>query len=152
MGALVVGRVFSGIGKGRYYVGHPEYQKRFKEALGYRPYPGTLNVKLESPESSRALNEARGGVVIRPFTFEGESFSGLECFEGSLLGERAAFLRIEITHYNATVAELVSPVYLRGKLGVKDGDLVEFAMDGAGLTGEGRRRAPGRRPSSRGSS
>ena len=38
------GRVFSGIGKGRYYVGHPEYQKRFEAALGYRPYPGTLNV------------------------------------------------------------------------------------------------------------
>ena len=127
----VEGRVFSGMGKGRYYVGHPEYQKRFRERLGYEPYAGTLNVKLEDEDTIRRLKEARGadGVKVEGFALGGESFSPLTCFEGELRGERVTLLFIDVTYYNESVAELISPVYLRGKLGLRDGDLVSFTVD-----------------------
>ena len=127
----VAGRVFSGMGKGRYYVGHPEYQRRFKECLGYVPYAGTLNVKLEGRETIRELRELRSkdGVKVEGFTLGGESFSALACFEGELRGERITLLFIDVTYYNETVAELISQAYLRGKLGLKDGDLVTFTVD-----------------------
>ena len=38
-------------------------------------------------------------------------------------------LFIDVTYYNETVAELISPTYLRGKLGLRDGDLVSFTVD-----------------------
>ncbi len=124
------GRVFSGIGKGSYYVGHPEYQRRFDQALGYRPYPGTLNVKLEGPAPGQLTSRLRSkkGVRIDSFTIAGEGFSALTCFDGKLRGERVTLLIIEVTHYNESVVELISPTFLRGKFGLKDGDLVEFTV------------------------
>ena len=127
----VPGKVFSGMGKGRYYVGHPEYQRRFKECLGYVPYAGTLNVKLEDDGAIRDLKELRSkdGTKVQGFTLRGESFSSLTCFDGELKGERITLLFIDVTYYNETVAELISPTYLRGKLGLRDGDLVTFTVD-----------------------
>jgi riboflavin kinase, archaea type len=127
----VRGRVFSGMGKGRYYVGHPEYQRRFKECLGYAPYAGTLNIKLEDSSAIQKLKElrSRDGIKVKGFTLGGESFSALTCFEGDLKGESITLLFIDVTYYNETVAELISPTYLRGKLGLRDGDLVTFTVD-----------------------
>lgn len=124
------GTVFSGIGKGKYYVGHPEYQKRFGVALGYRPYPGTLNVKLEDRfvEQLRELR-SMGGIRVEGFTRGKEGFSALTCFNGVLSGERVTLLFIDITHYNESVVELISPAYLRGKFNLKDGDRVTFTTD-----------------------
>ena len=124
----IAGRVFSGMGKGRYYVGHPEYQRRFEESLGYRPYPGTLNVKLAGEEDIARLRRLRAteGVRISGFMVDGESMSALRCFNGEMKGERVTLLFIDVTHYNDTVSELISPVFLRGKFGIKDGDVVEF--------------------------
>lgn len=127
----VAGTVFSGMGKGKYYVGHPEYQRRFRERLGYLPYPGTLNVKLDDREVIRRLGEVRSadGLKIEGFTMGGEAFSSLTSFEGELRGEKVTLLFIDVTYYNETVAELISPTYLRGKLGLKDGDPVTFSVD-----------------------
>ena len=127
----VRGTVFSGMGKGGYYVGHPEYQKRFEAALGYRPYPGTLNVKLLDQKVIDQLAglRVRGGTKIPGFSLGGEEFSSLTCVNGRLSGERITLLFIDITHYNDTVAELISPVYLRGRFGVKDGDVVGFSVE-----------------------
>ena len=127
----VAGTLFSGMGKGKYYVGHPEYQRRFRERLGYLPYPGTLNVKLEDQGAIRKLEEARSldGSKIEGFTLGGETFSALTCFDGELRGEKVTLLFIDVTYYNESVAELISPTYLRGKLGLKDGDPVTFSVD-----------------------
>jgi len=125
------GTVFSGIGKGKYYVGHPEYQRRFNAALGYRPYPGTLNVKLEDSGQRGQMRSLRsmGGIRIPGFTRAGEDFSALNCFNGTLGGEKVSLLLIDVTHYNESVAELISPSYLRGKLKIKDGDIVTFSIE-----------------------
>ncbi|MDA4124963.1 MAG: CTP-dependent riboflavin kinase [Thaumarchaeota archaeon] len=131
MALRFAGEVFSGIGKGKYYVGHPEYQKRFDRALGYKPYPGTLNVRLLDPGDRKEVGElrARKGIRIDPFTFQGEGFSALTCFDGAMSGERVTVLLIDITHYNESVVELISPVFLRGRFGLKDGDRVEFTVE-----------------------
>lgn len=131
MGLEVRGRVFSGMGKGRYYVGHPVYQKRFKEVLGYSPYPGTLNIKIEDDGTVNRLNEikSKDGVKVEGFTLGGESFSSLACFDGVLKGEKVTLLFIDVTYYNESVVELISPTYLRGKLGLRDGDLISFNVD-----------------------
>jgi riboflavin kinase, archaea type len=131
MRLTVSGRVFSGMGKGRYYVGHPEYQRKFRECLGYAPYPGTLNVKMEDLTMVQRLNDLRSGdgMKVQGFTMGGESFSALTCFDGELRGEKITLLFIDVTYYNESVAELISPTYLRGKLGLRDGDIVSFNVD-----------------------
>src|SRR6476620_155827 len=41
------GKIVNGMGEGAYYMSLDEYKKQFKEKLGYVPFPGTLNLKLE---------------------------------------------------------------------------------------------------------
>jgi riboflavin kinase len=131
MNLEVRGKVFSGMGKGRYYVGHPEYQKRFEESLGYRPFPGTLNVKLQDDSAVASLKRLRSleGVKMESFVSNGESFSALNCFDGTMDGQRVTLLFIDVTYYNESVAELISPVFLREKFGLKDGDDVTFSLE-----------------------
>ena len=121
------GKVFSGSGRGAYYVGHPEYVKRFKELLGYEPFPGTLNVKLDSEEDMRERRRLRlrgEGLRIEEFHIAGERFSSVNCFKGRLENETIALLIVAITDYDDSVLELISPVYLREKLRLKDGSAV----------------------------
>ncbi|MDA4126677.1 MAG: CTP-dependent riboflavin kinase [Thaumarchaeota archaeon] len=127
----VRGRLFSGMGKGKYYIGHPEYQRRFEECLGYRPFPGTLNIKLEEDALIAKLKHLRtlGGVKVESFVREGESFSSLNCFNGMMDGQRVTLLFIEVTFYNESVAELISPAFLREKFGLKDGNIVSFTIE-----------------------
>jgi riboflavin kinase len=124
----VKGTAFSGMGKGSYYMALPEYQKKFETALGYRPYPGTLNLKIHDKTTVHRLGELRSsvGTKIPGFAKDGETFSSVVCFDGRLGDERVTLLFIDVTHYNETVAELISPTYLRGKFGIKDGDEVTF--------------------------
>jgi len=121
------GRVFSGSGRGSYYVGHPEYRKRFQRSLGYVPYPGTLNLRLDSLNEigvRRRLRLEEDGIRIEEFIYRGEKFSSVKCFEGELERKKVALLIVSITHYDDSVLELVSPLYLREALGLRDGSEV----------------------------
>ena len=127
------GIVFTGIGRGAYYVGHPGYKKRILEKLGFEPYPGTLNLKLNTLEEiawKKKLRETRG-VRIEAFVYNGERFSGLNCFDGEMNGVGVTLLVVEITHYDDSVLELISRAYLRGELGLKDGERVSVTILGA---------------------
>ncbi len=134
MKITIRGRLFSGMGKGSYYVGHQEYQRRFEEALGYPPYPGTLNVKLEDGRTIKEVAglRSKGGIKVKGFKIGGESFSSLICFRGEFRGVKVALLFIDVTYYNDSVAELISPEYLRGRFGLRDGEEVTFTVDASG--------------------
>jgi riboflavin kinase len=121
------GEVFTGVGKGAYYVGNPGYASSFRSELGYTPYPGTLNLKLSSAPEIKARKTLREGTGIRipGFTVNGEGFSSLTCYNGTLSGTPVTLLVIDVTHYDDSVMELISPEYLRGKHRLKDGDTVE---------------------------
>ncbi len=43
---VIKGKVFSGLGEGKYYVSLQGYKKQFEEKLGFTPYPGTLNLRI----------------------------------------------------------------------------------------------------------
>ena len=121
------GRVFSGSGRGAYYVGHPEYVKRFRKLLGYAPFPGTLNVRMDSEKDirQRRLLRLRGeGLRIEEFRVAGERFSSVNCLKGQLVEQAVALLIVAITEYDDSVLELVSPVNLREKLRLQDGSAV----------------------------
>src|SRR5207245_11193530 len=76
------GTVFTGSGRGAYYVGHPEYVKRFEQLLGYAPFPGTLNVKLGTEEDimqRKRLRLREEGLRIEEFHNAGERFRAVRC-------------------------------------------------------------------------
>lgn len=44
---VLEGEVTGGMGEGRHYISLPGYMEQFTERLGYEPFPGTLNVRLD---------------------------------------------------------------------------------------------------------
>lgn len=121
------GVVFTGFGEGAYYVTRSGYIKQFEEKLGFKPYPGTLNLKLKSPEDIKIRRELEilPGILIEGFMNGERSYGDVKCFKVKIFDEvDGALLIINRTHYGSDVIELISKENLRKKFGLKDGDYV----------------------------
>ena len=123
------GEVFSGVGEGRYYVSLDGYRKQFKEKLGFDPYPGTLNLRIPKEEMyfRRRLDEEKG-ILIEGFSTEDRTFGEVKAFKCRIDGVEGAIVIPKRTHYPSEILEIIAPIKLREKLGLKDGDIVEVEV------------------------
>jgi riboflavin kinase len=124
----LTGTVTFGLGEGHYYMRIPHYMKQFEKVLGVRPYPGTLNVKLDgtSEERAAALREITGRVV-RGFRSETRTFGDVKVFPARLNGTDVALIFPARSHHREVV-EVISERNLRRSLGLKNGDRVELEV------------------------
>ncbi len=124
---LFRGKLFQGLGEGAYYIGLEGYRRQFSKVLGFDAFPGTLNLKLESPiqmEQKRELR-SREGLKIAGFENGKRTYGGARCYRATVNGKYpAAVLVIDRTHYDDSVMEIISPVNFRKELGLKNGDEV----------------------------
>ncbi len=127
-----VGKVFKGLGEGAYYIGLEGYKTQFAKALGFDPYPGTLNVKLESAIQTEQKKQLRGfdGLRIEGFQREGRTYGGARCYRATVGNAHlpASVLVIDRTHYDDSVMEIIAPQFLRGAIGLKDGDRLDVSV------------------------
>ncbi len=122
------GTVTTGLGEGSYYMGLKGYQMQFKERLWFEPYPGTLNLKIEGRERAKVdILQRTEGIPIEGFVDAGRSFGGAKCFLATVDGVDGAVIMPVRTHHSDTL-EVISKHYLRRKLGLKDGDVVEVHL------------------------
>jgi riboflavin kinase len=125
------GTVFSGLGEGAYYMSLDGYKEQFIKKLGFTPYPGTLNIRLDSKyiKEREKLNEYRNfGIKIDGFTNGLRTYGSLWCFHAFVEGIRGAVIIIERTHYGIDVVEIISQYNLRKELNLKDGDRVKISV------------------------
>jgi riboflavin kinase len=125
------GIIFSGMRDGAYYVTQEGYRKQFVEKLGFNPYPGTLNLKLKTALQIQAkrILDAYPGIVIEGFEDGQRTFGSVKSFKAIIDNKiEGAILLIKRTHHGENVIEIISHVYLREKLGLKDGDRVSIKI------------------------
>ncbi len=121
----VRGKVISGKGEGKYYMSLEPYQVKFKEVLGYVPYPGTLNVKLDN-QINLNLDSMK---KIDDFEYKGKKYYGVYLLPINLISKDilvkpcALIMPIKSDHPK-NVVEIVSSLKLRKILSLKDGDKV----------------------------
>lgn len=124
----VRGRVARGLGEGFYYMSQEGYREQFRAKLGFDPYPGTLNLRLDTRELSKLDVLRKGdGILIEGFTAGGRSFGGARCFFASIKDVDCAVIMPFRSHYD-DVLEVISQHHLRRKLGLRDGDPVEVLV------------------------
>lgn len=125
-GLKLEGTVASGFREGKYYVSLPQYQRQFREKLGFAPYAGTLNVRLSARDAAKAAQIRRGeGTPISGFDESGREFGAAKCFECKIAGKIGGAIIVPYrTHYGEDVLEIIAPMSLRKKLGLKDGSKV----------------------------
>jgi riboflavin kinase len=125
------GTVFTGLGEGAYYTQKDRYRKQFTEKLGFEPYPGTLNLKLNTDYDlkTRAELEAYPAIEVEGFQNEGRTFGTVKCYpariENKINGALISALR---GHYDSSVLEIIAPVNLRKSLNLKDGNKVKVEI------------------------
>jgi riboflavin kinase len=125
------GILFSGLGEGAYYVTKEGYRKQFMEKLGFDPYPGTLNLKLTTEYDMKTMSEleAYPNIEIQGFTDESRTFGAVKCYPAIINNkEKGAVVYALRSHYNASVLEIIAPVFLRGRLKLKDGNKVKVEI------------------------
>lgn len=125
----IEGRVISGLGEGRYYISRKSYIVQFQDKLGFIPYLGTLNMKID-PENEGKLRRLRNsaGIHIDGFVTDDRTFGAVKAFMGNLNGILCAAILPERSVYS-DVLEIISPSYLREKLKLSDGMKISLHVD-----------------------
>ncbi|OKY78254.1 MAG: CTP-dependent Riboflavin kinase [Candidatus Methanohalarchaeum thermophilum] len=117
----LTGKVVEGCGEGRYYISLEGYQSQFIDKLGFKPYAGTLNVKI-TDESVKALDEINVSSYIRinGFDHSGKSFFGAYCVKAEVNGYEGALIFPDKSRYGKDIVEVISPKKLRGSINEDD--------------------------------
>ncbi len=115
------GVVVSGIGEAGFYV--KLYSEYFRELLGGEPYPGTLNILLESCSALEEIFSEKHLVKsLKP------GLAPAYIRRGVLRGFSVVVVKPLVTRHDCGVLEVVSSVKLRDVLGLRDGDVVEIEL------------------------
>jgi len=121
----VRGVVVGGLGEGQYYISRDGYRSQFLRLLGYEPFAGTLNIRLDEPFVPSNLQAIR----IEGFRDEGRTFGECKCYRIRICGQQAAIVRPDRSSYPPHLVEVVAPVCLRDALHLEDGDYVEVTLE-----------------------
>jgi len=124
---ILKGKVITGLGEGQYYISLEGYRAQFCEKLGFDPYPGTLNVKLD-PQSIELRKRVSGDIRISGFTAQNRTFGSGSCFNVRISDIRGAVITPERTHYPEDIIEVIAPVNLREHLNVEDGSTIDVEV------------------------
>ena len=121
------GTLETGLGEGGYYISKKGYMSQFKQKLGWEPYEGTFNLRLDEDEVPKIeAMRAAEGMLISGFEQEGRTFGKAWVFNCTLRNgtsnvDDCAIISPKRTHYKRVV-EIISPVFLRDKLDAEDGE------------------------------
>ena len=128
------GHIITGMGEGAYYMSLDGYKKQFKEKLGYEPYPGTLNIKLNSMLFVEARKEMLKypSINIEGFSDQSRTFGWVKCYPASINDSKninSSILILERTHYDDSIIELIAPFSIKEQFSLKNGDYVKLKVN-----------------------
>jgi riboflavin kinase len=120
--------VFSGKKEGEFFVSI--YAKNFEIALGFIPYPGTLNAKLLSnfEEFDQCILKTKS-IVVDPPKIPGMKLGKVIAYPIFLFNSIKAYVvRPEITIYRKDIVEIISDKKLRDELNLVDGSIIDISL------------------------
>lgn len=144
------GKIVTGMGEGSYYMSKKGYKDQFREKLGYEPFPGTLNIKLEEQIYKDTKREMTNypSIYIHGFKDENRTFGWVKCYPTILIPEakendnvwrnnkqnyekmeiESSILLLERTHHNNSLVEVIAPVCIKETASLKNGDIVTIEL------------------------
>ena len=127
----VNGVLVAGMGEGKYYMSLKGYTKQFRDKIGYVPFPGTLNVKLDKKEQIESLRQLTNldGTKIDGFSDGKRTYGWVKCFSCRINGKvDAQLILLERTHHDLSTIEIISKTEIRKRLGLKNGSAISVRV------------------------
>ena len=127
---VLKGRLVSGMGEGAYYMSLKGYTKQFKSKIGYIPFPGTFNVRLDSKQYVEAIKQFDNmdGTKINGFSDKKRTYGWVKCFTGKINSVDCHLIRLERTHHDPSVIELISKHDIRKSTKLSDNSKVTIKI------------------------
>ncbi len=121
----LLGEVFSGLGEGEFYVNL--YARNFHRILGIRPYPGTLNIRLDdkSVELAEKCLKRENAILVDPPL---RGYGRVCVWPAYLKCLKVYVIRPEKTVYKKDVIEIISDKNLRKVFNLVDGDKIRVLI------------------------
>ena len=107
------------------------YTKQFKVKIGYIPFSGTLNIKLNQSQATQIIQQLDDidSVMIEPFSDGKRTYGWVKCFHATLNNSiKCELIRLERTHHDSSVIELISKNNLRKTTRLKSGSKVTLQI------------------------
>ena len=125
----IEGKIVSGLREGAYYLSLPGYKKALQSALGYAPYPGTLNLRLDKANiQKRFLLKEGEAIFIAGFKSGNRTFGAAYAYPCKIGGITGAILIPVRTHHGPDILEIIAPVSITKTLHKKEGDWVRIII------------------------
>ena len=122
------GRITRGVGKGAYFTTLSWVQQQCFEKLGFKPFPGTLNLEIEDADIMivDAVHPEEGYELVPPDS----NFCSGYAYPVSISGIPGAIIAPaeEVRTHANNIIEIISGVSLKDSLAVKDGDLITLEI------------------------
>ena len=126
---ILTGKIVSGVRQGAFFTQLDWFQEQCQEKLGFKPYPGTLNIEISTDKipEIEALENEEGSKFIPPEA----TFCSGKAVPVSIAGIRSAIIipAAEVRVHGKNIVEVIAPVNLKEKLGVADGDSITLVLD-----------------------
>ena len=125
------GTLVSGMGEGAYYMSLKGYTKQFEKKIGYVPFPGTLNVKLNQKKHTESVQQfdALDGIIIDGFSDGKRTYGWVKCFPAKINKKvDCELIRLERTHHDPSVIELISKKSIRKTAKISDGSKITIRI------------------------
>jgi riboflavin kinase len=121
---IITGMIFSGNKESVNYLSFDWVKKQLVEKIGFVPFPGTLNVKLDEKNvKAKESLMSKPGITIDP---QLGYYSG-KCYHACIRNNCNCVIIIpESPEYPKDVLEVISPMSLRSYFQLKDGDCIQI--------------------------
>jgi riboflavin kinase len=125
----ITGIIVGGVKKGTFFTQLEWVQEQCWKKLGFKPYPGTLNLKVASDDIQifEELRQKEGIELVPPDS----NFCSGYVFPVSVAGISGAIVAPaeDVRVHRKNIIEIISHLRLKDALGVDDGDGVTLTFD-----------------------
>ena len=125
---VLTGKIVSGIKQGAFFTQLDWVQEQCLEKLGFKPYPGTLNLEIthENMAIIEALRPQRGVELVPPDS----NFCSGFVFPITVEGISGAIVAPaeDVRVHGKNIIEIISHLGLKDALGVEDGDWLTLTI------------------------
>lgn len=123
---MIDGTIVRGLGEGTYFMSMQHYQKEIKKKLGFKAYPGTLNLKVDVKKINLLKNFNQ--IKIEGFIQKNKTFGGADCYRAKIKNMHGAIIIPHLTKHKKGIIEFIAPAHIKTELKLKDDDRIKVEL------------------------